>query len=183
MSVNLIFIVVLILSYVLTSHILTLTKIPFMHESSLAIILGALFALILRAFFHIDTLSFNELGFFYFILPPIIFAAGYTLKHHKFIRNLDHILLLGILGTLLTMLLLTLFLSFTNAYLTPSFLRVTPSEILIMASVLSASDTVAVLGMMTSKNSRINQILFGEGVVNDAVAILIFRAVLINNNE
>jgi len=128
---------------------------------------------------HHETLRFNELGFFYFILPPIIFAAGYTLKHRRFVRNLDHILALGIIGTLLTMILLTFMLTLTNSYLTFPGSRISPAEILLLASVLCASDTVAVLSLIPeNKYSRMNSILFGEGVVNDAVAILLFRAVI-----
>ena len=127
---------------------------------------------------HHDTLKFNELGFFYFILPPIIFAAGYTLKHRRFVRNLDHILALGVIGTLLTMIILSILLSMTNSYLTFPGSRISPAEVLLLASVLCASDTVAVLSLIPEKKyARMNSILFGEGVVNDAVAILLFRAV------
>jgi NhaP-type Na+/H+ or K+/H+ antiporter len=128
---------------------------------------------------HHDTVKFSELGFFYFILPPIIFAAGYTLKHRRFVRNLDHILALGIIATLLTMVLITVMLTYTNSYLTLEGYRISPAEILLLASVLCASDTVAVLSLIPeNKYTRMNSILFGEGVVNDAVAILLFRAVI-----
>mmetsp|Transcript_35563 Transcript_35563/g.34605 ORF Transcript_35563/g.34605 Transcript_35563/m.34605 type:complete len:155 (+) Transcript_35563:424-888(+) len=47
-----------------------------------------------------------------------------------------------------------------------------------MASVLCASDTIAVLTMVDEKKfPKLNTILFGEGAVNDAVAILIYRSV------
>ena len=47
-----------------------------------------------------------------------------------------------------------------------------------MASVLCATDTVAALTIVKEKSyPTLNSILFGEGVVNDAVSILLFRAV------
>ena len=47
-----------------------------------------------------------------------------------------------------------------------------------LASVLCATDTVAALTIVKEKSfPTLNSILFGEGVVNDAVAILIFHAV------
>ena len=47
-----------------------------------------------------------------------------------------------------------------------------------MAAVLCATDTVAVLTLVDGKKySKLNSILFGEGIVNDAVAILLYRSV------
>ena len=47
-----------------------------------------------------------------------------------------------------------------------------------LASVLCATDTVAALTIVREKSyPTLNSILFGEGVVNDAVAILLFHAV------
>lgn len=47
-----------------------------------------------------------------------------------------------------------------------------------LASVLCSTDTVAVLTLVTAdKYSTLNSVLFGEGVINDAVAILLFKAI------
>ena len=47
-----------------------------------------------------------------------------------------------------------------------------------MASVLCATDTVAALAIVKdSEFPTLNSILFGEGVVNDGVSILLFKAV------
>ncbi len=58
--------------------------------------------------------KFSEGGFFLFILPPIIFAAGYTLKKKNFIRNLVIILSLGLIGTILAMIIISTILSYGN---------------------------------------------------------------------
>jgi NhaP-type Na+/H+ or K+/H+ antiporter len=48
----------------------------------------------------------------------------------------------------------------------------------LLASVLCATDTNAALTIVKeNKFPTLNSILFGEGVVNDAVAILLFHAV------
>ena len=50
-----------------------------------------------------------------------------------------------------------------------------PAECLLLASVLASTDTVAVLTLITpDKYRRLNAVLFGEGVVNDAVTILLY---------
>lgn len=47
-----------------------------------------------------------------------------------------------------------------------------------MASVLCATDTVAALTILKEKEfPKLNAILFGEGIVNDAVSILIFETI------
>ena len=52
-----------------------------------------------------------------------------------------------------------------------------PMECLLIAAVLCSTDTVAVLTLITEDKYKVlNSVLFGEGVVNDAVAILLFRA-------
>ena len=77
----------------------------------LGLILGTLLHLV-----YSESFRFSDRGFFLLILPPIIFSAGYTLKKKLFLRNLHYISLFGLLGTLLSFLLLTLLLSLANLY-------------------------------------------------------------------
>lgn len=49
---------------------------------------------------------------------------------------------------------------------------------MLLATILCATDTVAALTIVKEKTyPTLNSILFGEGVVNDAISILLFRAV------
>ena len=51
-------------------------------------------------------------------------------------------------------------------------------EILLLASVFASTDTVAVLTLITpDKYEVLNSVLFGEGVVNDAVTILLYESI------
>ena len=53
-------------------------------------------------------------------------------------------------------------------------------EILSFSAVISASDTVAALTFIKEKNEpKLFAILFGEGVINDAVCIVLYK--IINN--
>ena len=126
------------------------------------------------------SIEFNEKSFFYFLLPPIIFAAGYTLKRRNFIRNIMYILILGLIGTILSMIALSVVIIILNewAFEEQDENKLLQSECLLLAAVLCATDTVAALSIVReSQFPTLNSILFGEGVVNDAVAILIFKAV------
>lgn len=115
-----------------------------------------------------------------FILPPIIFAAGYNLKKTNFVKNFGYISLFGVIGTIISFAVLSCLIIFWNNLLhdQSSSLRLLNKECLLLASVLCATDTVAALTIVKEKSfPTLNSILFGEGVVNDAVAILLFHAV------
>jgi NhaP-type Na+/H+ or K+/H+ antiporter len=88
---------------------------------------------------------------------------------------------LGVLGTIVAMTVLTLILNYGNElYRDPETGKawVDPAECMLLASVLASTDTVAVLTLITAdKYLVLNAVLFGEGVVNDAVTILLYQAV------
>jgi len=53
------------------------------------------------------------------------------------------------------------------------------NDILLLSSVLSSADEVAALAMVNKDDHpKLSALLFGEGVLNDAVSILLFRSVL-----
>ena len=54
----------------------------------------------------------------------------------------------------------------------------TMKEILLFSSVISATDTVAALTFVKEKSEpKLASVLFGEGVLNDAVCIVIYRII------
>ena len=113
-------------------------------------------------------------------MPPIIFAAGYTLKRRNFIKNLPFILTLGLVGTFISMAIFSVLIILANNwfYSLPDGQKLTNVECLVMAAVLCATDTVAALTILKeSEFPQLNAILFGEGIVNDAVSILIFDTI------
>lgn len=148
------------------------------HESTVGVLTGIFVQWLL-----IDTyiIEFDSQSFFFFLLPPIVFASAYTLKKKNFVRNISYILGLGILGTIVAMTVLTIVLMWGNEHYRDPITGETwvdPAECLLLASVLASTDTVAVLTLITAdKYLVLNAVLFGEGVVNDAVTILLYQAV------
>eukprot|EP00937_MAST-01D_sp_MAST-1D-sp2_P006161 g6161.t1 len=151
------------------------------HESGPAVVLGMCAGLILRYGLS-ERVPFSADVFFFFVLPPIIFAQGYTLRSRSFWTNFHHIFVFGIVGTLLQFVMLTGIASALSGKIsaTGSHANITFSvvECLLLAAVLSPSDEVAVLSLIKPERyPQLGSILFGEGVLNDALSIVLFRAV------
>jgi NhaP-type Na+/H+ or K+/H+ antiporter len=99
-------------------------------------------------------------------------------------------MLYGVFGTIVSMFVLSFLISMCNEWVFsddhPS--KLNSSECLLLAAVLCATDTVAALTIVKEKDFPVlNSILFGEGVVNDAISILLYRAVegmiILHNKE
>lgn len=85
--------------------------------------------------------------------------------------------MLGIPGTFISMTIFSLLLIWMKQLnLVPLLSNV---ECLVLASVLCATDTVAALTIVKERDfPQLNAVLFGEGIVNDAVSILIFETIM-----
>jgi NhaP-type Na+/H+ or K+/H+ antiporter len=152
-------------------------------------------------------LQFNSEVFFTFILPPIIFAAGYNLRRQSFFKYFLYIMLFGVIGTIITFSVvapLTYFANsnklfwystktqnntFTNSTnindtiydidsVEENLINFSIKEILLFSSVISATDTVAALTFVKEESEpKLFAILFGEGVINDAVCIVLYNII------
>lgn len=79
---------------------------PLGHETGVVIVLGILASYIIMLIEEnhseatLAKLQFSEENFFFFILPPIIFASGYNMRRKKFFSNLGTIMIFGLVATL-----------------------------------------------------------------------------------
>jgi sodium/hydrogen exchanger-like protein 6/7 len=74
------------------------------HEASFIIIIGMTVSLGFWYFekgHYTDMMTFDADFFFYFCLPPIVFASGYNMKRKKFFENIMNVILFGIIGTVI----------------------------------------------------------------------------------
>jgi len=44
-------------------------------------------------------MKFSDDLFFYFCLPPIVFASGFNMQRKKFFENITNIIIFGLFGT------------------------------------------------------------------------------------
>ena len=133
-------------------------KAPPIHESAVATVAGIILGGIIKAVTG-SAVEFDATLFFYLVLPPIIFSAGFALKRKRFFRYLHYIVLFGIVGTVVNFSLIAsaaysyqhivhfLFgesseLAMKHAY------SVSWMQALLLSSVLSASDEVSALSLV-----------------------------------
>ena len=82
--------IVILMVYTVASPIFEKKNFHYMHESGLCMIIGIIITFI--AMFVVpgsnfaDTFNFDDQIFFTFILPPIIFSAGYNLRRTTFFK-------------------------------------------------------------------------------------------------
>jgi NhaP-type Na+/H+ or K+/H+ antiporter len=137
----------------------------------------------------VDMMKFNDSTFFYICLPPIVFASGFNMQRGNFFANIKNILMFGVLGTFVCFFgfsALTIYfknLGFINQYDGKtgkwSSLELTSPECMLMCSLLCSSDVIAAISLISyEKQPRLFSIIFGEGIINDAVSIILFNTVM-----
>ncbi|CAM9968708.1 unnamed protein product [Ascophyllum nodosum] len=128
--------------------------------------------------------DFNADVFFYVVLPPIIFHQGYALKKRNFFKYFHYIFSFGFLGTVIQFITITILALYASKSKYMSFeddgvpIGLTLHECMLMAAVFSAADEVATLSLIKQNEyPKLSAVLFGEGVLNDAMSILLFHTV------
>ncbi|KAL7172231.1 hypothetical protein ACSBR2_031847 [Camellia fascicularis] len=121
-------------------------------------------------------LEFDEKFFFIYLLPPIIFNAGFQVKKKQFFRNFMNIMLFGAVGTVVSFITISIGASQLFKHLNIGFLEMGDS--LAIGAILSATDSVCTLQVLNQDETPLlYSLVFGEGVVNDATSVVLFNAI------
>lgn len=122
-----------------------------------------------------DWMNFSPDFFFFALLPPIIFEAGYSLDPRYFFSNFDAICTLAFLGTFVSAVIITVLVwGFGEIGLC---YKLTFLQAGLFGSLISATDpvtTLAILGNVKA-DQNLYYLIFGESVLNDAVAIVMYQ--------
>uniref|UniRef100_A0A8D2L1A6 Sodium/hydrogen exchanger n=1 Tax=Varanus komodoensis TaxID=61221 RepID=A0A8D2L1A6_VARKO len=127
--------------------------------------------------------TFDPEVFFNILLPPIIFHAGYSLKKRHFFRNLGSILTYAFLGTAVSCFIIgnlmygVVKLMNLVGQLSDKFYY---TDCLFFGAIISATDPVTVLAIFNELHADVDlyALLFGESVLNDAVAIVLSSSIV-----
>uniref|UniRef100_A0A8C2Z0B2 Sodium/hydrogen exchanger n=1 Tax=Cyclopterus lumpus TaxID=8103 RepID=A0A8C2Z0B2_CYCLU len=127
--------------------------------------------------------TFDPEVFFNILLPPIIFHAGYSLKRRHFFRNIGSILAYAFMGTVISCFVIGLVM-----YGVVSFMKVVGqlggdfyfTDCLFFGAIVSATDPVTLLAIFNDLQVDVDlyALLFGESVLNDAVAIVLSSSIV-----
>uniref|UniRef100_A0A8C5FGT2 Sodium/hydrogen exchanger n=1 Tax=Gadus morhua TaxID=8049 RepID=A0A8C5FGT2_GADMO len=126
--------------------------------------------------------TFDPEVFFNILLPPIIFHAGYSLKRRHFFRNIGSILTYAFVGTVISCLVIG-----SIMYGVVTFMKAVGqlggdfffTDCLLFGAIVSATDPVTVLAIFNELKVDVDlyALLFGESVLNDAVAIVLSSSI------
>ncbi|BFZ00847.1 hypothetical protein BsWGS_03887 [Bradybaena similaris] len=123
------------------------------------------------------TVTFSPELFFNVMLPVIIFEAGYSMKRKHFFKNLGAILMYALIGTTISALVVGAIMFGLTRLMYD--ITITLNECFVFGAYLSATDPVTVLALFNDLHVDVDlyALVFGESVLNDAVAIVLSESV------
>lgn len=182
-SMAIFFVLSVIGSCILLIHFILETKFQYIPESLAVVFLGAAIGLVMKIcsqnfgdWKKEETL--NPTMFFLVLLPPIMYESGYTLHKGNFFQNIGSILVFAIIGTSISAFVIgggVYILGIADVAYKLSF-----TESFAFGSLISAVDPVATLAIFHALNLDpiLNMLVFGESIMNDAVAIVLATTAL-----
>ncbi|XP_058082668.1 sodium/hydrogen exchanger 1-like [Magnolia sinica] len=169
--------VTLLCACIVIGHLLEENR--WMNESITALAIGlctGAFILLISGGKSSRILVFSEDIFFIYLLPPIIFNAGFQVKKKQFFRNFMTIMLFGAVGTLISFGIISIGASQLFQMLDIAPLRI--GDYLAIGAIFSATDSVCTLQVLNQDDTPLlHSLVFGEAVVNDATSVVLFNAI------
>ncbi|KAF4636020.1 hypothetical protein G7Y89_g2057 [Cudoniella acicularis] len=171
--------IMLLIVALFTSYMLSHRKVEAVHETVISIFAGMTIGLILRVSSGTsiqNLVSFDYQIFFNLLLPPIILASGYELHQSNFFRNIGTILTFAFAGTFISAIGLGVILWVYTRIPLDGF-SMTFVDAISVGATLSATDPVTILAIFNTYkvDPKLYTIIFGESILNDAVAIVLFE--------
>ena len=121
---------------------------------------------------HIQNLALSPEIILFLFIPPLVFASASNINHRLFLHNLKPALTLAGPGLVVSVAIIGGLLNL----LTPLNL----GQAFVFGALISASDPVAVVALFEELGvpKRLNMLVDGESMLNDATAIVAFEVVL-----
>jgi sodium/hydrogen exchanger 8 len=152
-------------------------ELDWLPESAIMIAAGIVLGALMKYQTHFDVFEeeeifadFNSTILNLVLLPVLMFTAGWSVRRKDFFSQFPYILLFATVGVAISTLVV--------AFLIHNFTRVTQwRTALAFGTLISATDPVATLATYDKLKVEplLNIMVFGESVINDAVAIVVFN--------
>lgn len=167
-------------------HIMEANNVHWMPEAAVGVLTGLAAATLCKATGQIQLLADERFDFEFFmtfLLPPIIFEAGFNLQVTPFVHNLAPTAFFAFVGTFLST-----FVVGGLVYLAGQAGLCYPMGALAsltFGSLISATDPVTVIAVFNKIGVKVDlfSMVFGESVLNDAVAIVLSKTLLTFTTE
>ena len=193
-----IFLLLLLLVFgLLIGWFLDIKEINWLPEAGACLIVGVIAGLVLeknRAHEtkngykeHEHVFQFDTEFFFLFLLPPIILESGFNMskmQRRKLFQNIGAVCALALAGALMSTMVIVgmMYAAGGIAHAVPTWATdaetgMTVLESMIFGSLVSATDPVTILAVFGKMGADrdLYVIVFGESVLNDAVAIVLYK--------
>lgn len=182
-ALNTLLLVVILGLCIISAYLIKQNSFYYLPESAAAIVVGMVVGGLARLVYpsaeELNFLTFEPELFFFLLLPPIIFEAGYSLKKKDFFANFWTISIYAVFGTIVSTFVIGYLVYWTGLTGLINIDSTSPMESLVFGSLISAVDPVATLSIMGNPELNCDTLLyslvFGESVLNDAVAIVLFK--------
>lgn len=130
---------------------------------------------------HSD-ISFDGNWFLRILVPPIIFEAALSIDKRSFNRHVVPILIYAVLGTLVATYLTAAVVHHGTAALSKWCTPIPYVEALTFGALISSIDPIATLSVLSNMGMNdtdtIFVLIFGESLLNDGVAIVLFHTLV-----
>ena len=174
----------LIMACVVVSYLIQRFNVRSIQPSGAALLIGVLAGSLARANTangaDVEVFQFSPQAFFYGLLPIIIYSAGLNLKRRDFFADFFTISLFAFVGTVISSFVfgLSTYALVLVGVINRQHLGSNPLlECLLYGTLISSTDPVATLSIFADVSAPplLYNLVFGESVLNDAVAVVLFR--------
>ncbi|KAK8634170.1 hypothetical protein V6N13_014999 [Hibiscus sabdariffa] len=169
--------VALLCACIVIGHLLEENR--WMNESITALIIGLFTGVVILLISDgrsSHLLVFSEDLFFIYLLPPIIFNAGFQVKKKQFFHNFVTIMLFGAVGTLISCTVISL--GVISFFKEMDIGSLDIGDFLAIGAMFAATDSVCTLQVLSQDETPLlYSLVFGESVVNDATSVVLFNAI------
>ena len=156
-------------------------KVLWLPEAAGCILVGVVSGYIVMFFPHHDQ-SYDGHWFLRIMVPPIIFEAALSIDKRSFNKHIVPIVFYAVGGTLMAT-LLTAYIVHKGSYMLRHVCTPLPYvEALTFGALISSIDPIAVLSVLSNMGmtdmDTIYVLIFGESLLNDGVAIVLFETLV-----
>ncbi|KAL7444594.1 hypothetical protein ACHAXH_006446 [Discostella pseudostelligera] len=156
-------------------------NIRWLPEAGGCILVGVFGYLILQRMPHVR-FAFDGDMFLRIMVPPIVFEAAVKINKQSFRRHVIPITIFAIVGTLASTAFTAFILHKGSSMFGGYVPTIPPRESLIFGALISSIDPIAVLSVLSNMgmtdSDTIYVLIFGESLLNDGVAIVLFQTLV-----